>query len=538
MENKKYLGVMLDCSRNAVVSVEGLKRFILKLEAMGYNCLQLYTEDTYEIEGEPLFGYRRGRYTKSEIAEIDEFAALHGIELMPCMQTLAHLNAIFRYGKYGEINDIADILLADDDRTYELIEKMIKTCSENYKTRNIHIGMDEAFLIGRGQYLNLHGLVDKSDIILRHLHKVVDICTKYGLKPMMWADMLYRLADGDAYYGCKSIPQEVLDKVPENIQLVYWDYYNEDEKLLDGMIEQSLAFNRNVWIAGGAWKWVGFQSINTKSMRQTEAFLKSAEKHNVGNILITMWGDNGDESCLYSVLPSLVYAAECAKGNYDIENAKAKFEELFGESFDDFMLCDIPFPNDGKFEGYSRGVKEMLYNDCFLALFDHAVMGDGSEDKVYAELAEKFDAASKRSHEFSYMFDSYAALCRVLSIKYSLGHFTREAYQKNDKKALADLSVKYGELECLLNDFVVKFEKMWFTDNKPHGFDIQDIRLGGVIQRVKSGKRRIDAYLNGEIDKIDELCEETVDYYTGGEPGRRGVGLINSYIHLVSANVM
>ena len=50
------LGVMLDCSRNAVMKVSELKKFILNLEKMGYNLLQLYTEDTYTIESEPLFG--------------------------------------------------------------------------------------------------------------------------------------------------------------------------------------------------------------------------------------------------------------------------------------------------------------------------------------------------------------------------------------------------------------------------------------------------------------------------------------------------
>ena len=69
---KGYLGVMLDCSRNAVMSVAELKNFILTLKKTGYNCLQLYTEDTYEIEGEPQFGYRRGKYTKAELKEIDE----------------------------------------------------------------------------------------------------------------------------------------------------------------------------------------------------------------------------------------------------------------------------------------------------------------------------------------------------------------------------------------------------------------------------------------------------------------------------------
>ena len=44
---KGYLGVMLDCSRNAVMSVAELKNFILTLKKTGYNCLQLYTEDTY-----------------------------------------------------------------------------------------------------------------------------------------------------------------------------------------------------------------------------------------------------------------------------------------------------------------------------------------------------------------------------------------------------------------------------------------------------------------------------------------------------------
>ena len=43
------------------------------LVKMGYDTLELYTEDTYEIEGEPYFGYMRGRYTAREIKEIDVY---------------------------------------------------------------------------------------------------------------------------------------------------------------------------------------------------------------------------------------------------------------------------------------------------------------------------------------------------------------------------------------------------------------------------------------------------------------------------------
>ena len=52
MKNFDTFGVMIDMSRNAVMSVEGLKRFLTLLKKMGYNMVMLYTEDTYEVDGE------------------------------------------------------------------------------------------------------------------------------------------------------------------------------------------------------------------------------------------------------------------------------------------------------------------------------------------------------------------------------------------------------------------------------------------------------------------------------------------------------
>lgn len=40
---------MIDMSRNAVMSLDGLGRFLPLLKKMGYNCVMLYTEDTYEV---------------------------------------------------------------------------------------------------------------------------------------------------------------------------------------------------------------------------------------------------------------------------------------------------------------------------------------------------------------------------------------------------------------------------------------------------------------------------------------------------------
>ena len=61
------LGLMLDMSRNSVMNVPALKEYISLLAEMGYNALMLYTEDTYEIPGEPYFGHFRGRYSLQEM---------------------------------------------------------------------------------------------------------------------------------------------------------------------------------------------------------------------------------------------------------------------------------------------------------------------------------------------------------------------------------------------------------------------------------------------------------------------------------------
>ena len=74
MKNYESFGVMLDVSRNAVMNVPTLKKFIDCLEKMGYNTLELYAEDTYKLEEDPYFGYQRGAYTGAELKEVDAYA--------------------------------------------------------------------------------------------------------------------------------------------------------------------------------------------------------------------------------------------------------------------------------------------------------------------------------------------------------------------------------------------------------------------------------------------------------------------------------
>ena len=219
----RMFGIMLDCSRNAVMTLPNLKRYMRRLAILGYNMLMLYTEDTYRIEGEPFFGLMRGAYSPEEIKEIDDYAASLGIEVIPCIQTLAHLEQMFRWNCYKDINDLNGILLVDEPKTYELIEKMIVTLKNCVRSRRSHLGMDEAHGIGDGKFKKLHGEESRFNIINRHLGKVMEICRRHGLEPMMWSDMYFRCGSKtDDYYDKECvIPEEVVRQIPKGVELVY-----------------------------------------------------------------------------------------------------------------------------------------------------------------------------------------------------------------------------------------------------------------------------------------------------------------------------
>ena len=159
----KHFGVMIDCSRGAVLNVSAVKKLIDTLQKMHYNALELYTEDTFAVDGEPYFGYLRGRYSGDELQEIDAYAAAHGIELIPCVQTLAHFTNPVKLPRFAEITDVNDILLADDEKTYEFLDRVFASLARNFTSRNVNIGMDEAHMVGLGKYLDRHGFGDRFD---------------------------------------------------------------------------------------------------------------------------------------------------------------------------------------------------------------------------------------------------------------------------------------------------------------------------------------------------------------------------------------
>ncbi len=511
----KMLGVMIDCSRNAVMKPDKVKEFAAIIRKMGYNTLMLYTEDTYEIDSQPFFGYMRGKYLKSELSDIDEYCRSIGIELIPCIQTLAHLNGMFKWkDAYRSINDIDDILLAGSEKTYELIDDMFRNLSGCISSRKIHIGMDEAYMIGLGKYRELHGIKDRFEIICAHLKKVCDIAARYGYETMIWNDMFIKLATGVADFRNKSVDTDKIrtrTALPENVSMVYWDYYTKEASKYAELMRVSRAFGRKVYFAGGAWAWKGFAPNNRFSIKTTDIAFTGFEDAPSDGDFITIWGDNGAECSPFTVLPALMYFAKRQKGKVNMPDIKIEFKEITGADFDSFITLDLIDMMNGDFDnGVSlKSSKKLFYNDPFLGLID--AYCEHSDNEYYKELACKISEAAEKAGKFKYEFTHYIKFCEVLAKKCDIGIRTRKIYKSGDKEAIKKLAKEYEEIAKKIADFHDAFEARWFENAKPYGFEVQDIRIGGLKERFISCGRRLLSYAEGRTESIPELEENILD---------------------------
>ena len=534
-------GFMLDCSRNAAPTLDTIKSTLVRMALMGLNTMQLYTEDMYTLEARPYFGYMRGRYTDEELKAVDDTAYALGIEVVPCIQTLAHLATVLRWSAFSDLIDCNDIMMAGEDSTYAFVTEMIAKMRSLFRSKRINIGMDEAHMIGLGNYMKKHGVRPRVDIMCEHIARVLDICKAYDFTPMMWSDMFFHLANGSYDNADQAIDKTIIDKVPEGVSLVYWEYYSDDSNRYDTVLKQHKQFNNPIVFAGCAWKWNGLLPEIKFSFKATRAALTQCIGNEIAHVFATAWGDDGAECPLNVVLPVLQLYAEIdyKGGNVSDEWLAERFEMCTEGKFDDFLLLDKPNRTTENQPAIGLNPsKYLLYQDVMQGLFDRHV-DKATFPAFFADTAKELRAAGKRNPLYQYLFEYEAALCELLSVKCVAGIDLREAYLANDRETLA----RYAdtELDALadkLQSFIDLFYDGWVSENKVFGFDTIDLRLGGLMGRIRTAKKRVKAYLDGKLDKLEELDEPRLYFDNRADDNADPNTFCNTWTRIATASLI
>lgn len=495
-------GVMADVSRNAVLKVDAVKRLLDKMAMLGLNLLMLYTEDTYEVEGQPYWGYLRGRYSKDELREIDRYAEALDIELVPCIQTLGHMDQFLQWNDSRRLRDQHDILQIDLPDTYQLIETAISGLRSCVRAKRIHVGMDEAHGVGLGEYYAKHGAVDRFELLNRHLKRVCEICRTYDFHPMMWSDMFFRLGSAkNDYYDMEScIPESVIEMIPD-VDLVYWDYYHTEKAFYDHMLQEHAKMGRTAF-AGGIWTWSGFLPQVKKTWATMRPALKACNEHRVDTVFATLWGDDGAEMNIMTALSQLPIFSEACWQEAEVEacEIQAMGEDLTGipagiyQAFGDF------YPSA---EDYRPG-KGLIWCDLLYPLMHY-----GKEP--FSEAESRFRSAESKTAARPDLIEAvFARLCfHIAAEKADVIGQLRDRYLAGDSAYLREVAeARIPELIAAYRELRKVHRDLWERDNKRNGWEVLALRYGAVCGRLEDVQDTLTRYLQGDLPTIAELDEE------------------------------
>lgn len=507
-------GIMLDCSRNAVVRPEHFKLWLRRLALLGFDTAMLYTEETYEIPGEEYFGYLRGRLSVSELKDIDAYARRMGIEMIGCVQTLGHLDQMLKWSHYRPLKDTESVLLADNEATYRFIGRMLDTFKEAFGSRRIHIGMDETHDLGRGRFLDLYGPQRGFDIFNRHLDRVRGLCAERGLSPMIWSDMYFRMGSKTMdYYDLASVvPDDVRDAIPQGVKLVYWDYYGDSLAHYREWIKRHHDLKAPMAMASAVWSWFGFWYNRHFTERTVKPCLEACRELGVPEVIFTLWGDDGAYCDFDSALAGLAFAAEHAYGgtSMDPDRLARRFEAICGVPY---ALATLPAelswaesdpPSILEATEFSAAI---LWDDPLLGIcWKNRTAGYWDGFLARARAVEQGLAATPR-HAGIIDLDHAYRLARALGAKVQLAKDLGAAYAARSRPGLENVRAAIPDLLQRLDELLVSFRRQWMRRNKPQGFETIQLRLGGLKERYRELDRRLGEWLDGTCPDIPELEE-------------------------------
>ena len=323
-------GLMLDISRNRVPTMATLQSLIDALQALKYNELQLYTEHTFAYAEHKTVWQNASPLTASEILELDSYCADRGIELVPNQNSFGHMERWLRHPKHRHLAESPDgfihpitgeakhpSTLHPSTESLDFIDQLFCELLPNFKSKQVNVGGDEPWELGKGRSKNLADKVGKHRVYLDYMRRVCEIAEKYGRTAQFWADIIMERPD-------------LVMELPNGVIPVIWGYEGDSPFAEQCRIVAESGFRDQFYVAPGAGNWNSFSGRLEVAKANIHQAAKQGHAHGARGLLLTAWGDNGHHQPWFTLYPALVIAAAESHGQtLDETELAEKIDTLF-----------------------------------------------------------------------------------------------------------------------------------------------------------------------------------------------------------------
>ncbi|MDA3799653.1 MAG: hypothetical protein PF692_11295 [Kiritimatiellae bacterium] len=154
--------------------------------------------------------------------------------------------------------------------------------------------------------------------------------------------------------------------------------------------------------------------------------------------------------------------------------------------------------------------RAIFWNDPILQIYrkNQLQYDDQWSSKVISRYKNilKSIADVPKSDEASFEYGK--TLLNILIHKLELMDKLDCAYAEKNTQKLTAISQLASEIISELEEFSTSFREYQYERYNPQGFEILQIRIGGLKERFKEVSLRVEELLHGKIDSIPELHEK------------------------------
>lgn len=290
-------GAMLDISRDRVPQQRELLAWIDRLADWKINQLQLYCEHTFAYQRHPDVWREASPLTALELRELGRRAAARGVELVPCTNTLGHMERWLKHDRYrplaecpdgfvdpwGKTRAVGSTLAAVLPGSLALVGEILEELLPCFDSPQVNIGGDEPFELGQGRSAEGVRERGKRAVYLEHLRGVLARVESHGRRAQCWADVLLSEPEGEARALAEALPPE--------LTCLVWGY-----EAGHPWVEQASrlrAIGVPVVLAPGTSSWNTIGGRGRVMRANILEAVDAADQAGADGLLITDWGDNG-----------------------------------------------------------------------------------------------------------------------------------------------------------------------------------------------------------------------------------------------------
>ena len=477
-------GVMIDISRDKVMTLETVMELVDMLAGWKVNHFQLYMEHTFAYRNHEVVWKNVSPMTGEEILLLDKYCSERFVDLVPSQNSFSHMSRWFEHEEYIHLANTVGVfetqwgpvegsftLYPGDSASIDFLAGLYDELLPHFTSRYFNVCCDEALDLDCGRSKELSEKIGDGRIYLDFLLKIHEQVKKHGRTTLFWADIMLR-------------HPELIPELPKDMIALEWGY--EPENDFAGKSKPLRDAGIEFWECPGTSSWMSMSGRTAECMTNLKNAAVQGLATSATGYLNTDWGDNGHWQYLPVSYLGFLYGAAVSWNSSD--DGRQLPDALSMHAFGDEanlmgrLVYDLGKVHDNIAKRMAMGT--FIWKQISSPLSDLSV----ADDITTEEFAHASDAAESvlSSLQNTRMNRSDADLIKAEYVN-SIRLIKLGCLLGKMRIALgggADVSAEKAEALSLLNGIITEHNRLWLARNKPGGLDDSRARLESKLKEL------------------------------------------------------